>query len=124
MLRKMLKWTFGLILLVTIVAYVMFVILGGGFGIREDQPMMNNDSPLVFAHRGVSIYQVENSMEGYINSEGMGFHALEIDVRKTKDHRLVLFHDSSCKRKLGIDADITDLDYERIKDEYLINVEN
>jgi len=72
----------------------------------------------------VSIYQVENSMEGYLNSEAIGFRALEIDVRETKDHRLVLFHDKSCKRKLGIDANITDLDYESIKDMYLINVSN
>src|SRR6478752_6928823 len=116
MKRKIVKWTLGLILLLTIGAYAIFVVLGGGFGTREGDGMVDRGSPLVFAHRGVSIYEVENSMEGYINSESIGFRALEIDVRKTKDHRLVLFHDSSCKRKLGIDEDITDLDYEGIKD--------
>jgi glycerophosphoryl diester phosphodiesterase len=124
MWRKILKWTFSLILFVTIVTYAIFVVLGGGFGVREDHAIPANDNSMVFAHRGVSIYQVENSMEGYINSEALGFHALEIDVRKTKDHRLVLFHDKSCKRKLGIDEDITNLDYERVKDAYLIDVAN
>lgn len=124
MWRKILKWAFCLTLFVMIVAYATFVVVGGGFGVREDHTMLDNGDPLVFAHRGVSVYQVENSMEGYINSEAIGFHALEIDVRKTRDHRLVLFHDKSCKRKLGIDEDITDLDYERVKDEYLIDVDN
>jgi glycerophosphoryl diester phosphodiesterase len=93
MWRKILKWVLGLTLLLTIIAYAIFVILGGGFGVPNGKPGEN--LPLVFAHRGVSVYQVENSMEGYINSEAIGFHALEIDVRKTKDHRLVLFHDKS-----------------------------
>ena len=66
-------------------------------------------------------YYAENSMEGFIQCEKMGFKAIEIDIRITKDNRLMVFHDESCKRLLGIDGNISEMNAEEFQDLHLIN---
>lgn len=102
------------------IIWVMVIILGGGYGESIRQARLKRDSALVFAHRGIANYYTENSMEGFVQSEVVGFSALEVDVRKTKDHRMVIFHDKSCKRRLGIDEEITDLDFDFVRSKYLL----
>ena len=47
----------------------------------------------IWAHRGASGYEVDNTIESFEMAIGMGADGLESDVGKTKDGVIVLFHD-------------------------------
>ena len=101
-----------------IIILVIIVIVGGGFGARN-KILINNGDAIIFAHRGVTEFNVENSAEAFIKSEELGFYAIETDINITKDGKLIIFHDQTGKRLLNIDRDIKDINWEEIKDEYL-----
>lgn len=66
------------------------------------------------AHRGLHGKGApENSLKAFELAAQAGVPA-ELDVRMTKDCRLVVFHDSSLMRMCGIEADIKDFDYEQL----------
>ncbi|MBU1720243.1 MAG: glycerophosphodiester phosphodiesterase, partial [Bacteroidetes bacterium] len=115
MFTKILKWFFIGFIGLVVVAAAIFLMLGGGFGERADRFSVNKDAPIVFAHKGLANYYAESSMASIIASVNMGFTAIEVDVTVTKDHRLIVFHDDSGKRLLGIEDDITDLNFEDIQ---------
>ncbi len=61
-------------------------------------------------HRGARAYAPENTLESFKKAMEMGVDAIEFDVRKTKDDRLVVFHDADVKRTTngrGLVADLT-----------------
>jgi len=121
MIKKILKW-FVILMLVAILVPVIFItIIGGGFGERSSDFLLNEGNPTVYAHRGMTNYYAENSMESFIQCEKMGFNAIEIDIRITKDNRLMVFHDESCKRLLGIDGNISEMNAEEFQDLHLIH---
>lgn len=100
----------------------LILVLGGGFGSKTNYPVLNNGKPIVFAHRGgVKSLLVENSIEAFNRGIDLGFNGIETDLRLTKDKRLVLLHDESCLRLLGIDKDIQDLNWSEIKSSKLIH---
>ncbi len=56
-------------------------------------------APLLFAHRGGSLLAPENSMEAFRRAvELWGADILEMDVRLTRDHELVVIHDETVDR--------------------------
>lgn len=59
-----------------------------------------------FAHRGGYAYGHENTIGTIINSLENHTPAIEVDVRMTKDFKLVLFHDETIKRVLEGNRDI------------------
>ena len=52
---------------------------------------------IVFAHRGASAYETENSTHSIKKALQLGACAIEIDVQMTKDRKLVLHHDFKLK---------------------------
>lgn len=50
------------------------------------------------SHRGEIVFYPENSIEGILSAILGGADVIEIDVAQTKDHVLVLMHDSTLKR--------------------------
>ena len=66
---------------------------------------------LLFAHRAISPYFPENSLESMEYLAKQGVKGIEIDVRKTLDHQWVLFHDPDGFRMLGIDDEIQNLKF-------------
>ena len=48
--------------------------------------------PHVFAHRGASAFEKENTVEAFKRSWALGCHGNEFDVRLTKDKEMVIFH--------------------------------
>lgn len=52
----------------------------------------------VIAHRGNLYAGVENSMEAIASAEAIGEDVIEIDLRMSRDHTLVVFHDESLYR--------------------------
>jgi len=100
---------------------VAIVITGGGFSaIQTGELIKNGEEPLLLSHRGYTDSCVENSLESFMKSDSMGFNGIETDIRRTKDKKLVIFHDESCKRLLGIDSNIYEVEWKDIKDRPLL----
>ena len=70
-----------------------------------------------FAHRG--LYEPdqrvpENSLTAFRRAVEQGYGA-ELDVQRTKDGQIVVFHDDSMKRACGVDKAIRDFTYEELQ---------
>ena len=50
--------------------------------------------PQVYAHRGASLQQRENSVEAFLAAAELGADGIELDVRRTLNGQLVVHHDS------------------------------
>lgn len=68
---------------------------------------------MVVAHRGAGgefgTIAPENSLSAIRAALWLGVDGIEIDVRDTKDEKLILMHDGNIKRTTGIDADVNSL---------------
>jgi len=101
--------------------YLVLAWAGGGFHPRLDDTFAwKDDLVLLFAHRGVVLSVPENSEASLSEAQRLGFLAVEIDVRKTKDNELVLFHDKSAQRLLGLDMEFSELTLARVKGRKLL----
>ena len=56
--------------------------------------------PMVIVHRGASAMAPENSLEAYSAAMDYGADGCEVDLRRTSDGVLVLFHDDMLDRLL------------------------
>ena len=66
---------------------------------------------IVYAHRGASEYAPENTMSSFYLGLQQGANGIETDIRRTKDGVLVLFHDRTLERVVGIEGTIGDYTY-------------
>ncbi|MCH8028686.1 MAG: glycerophosphodiester phosphodiesterase [Candidatus Dadabacteria bacterium] len=57
-----------------------------------------NRSFLNIAHRGASAYEPENTVKAFQRAIEMGCDMVELDVRRSKDDRLIIMHDSTVNR--------------------------
>ncbi|UPK74468.1 hypothetical protein MU582_18830 [Nocardioidaceae bacterium SCSIO 66511] len=57
----------------------------------------------VIAHRGASAVAPENTMVSFRKAIKRGADWIEMDVQRTKDGRLVVFHDSSLRRTTNVE---------------------
>lgn len=68
----------------------------------------------VFSHRGGSLEHFENSLSAFKNSIKSKAECLELDVWKSKDGHLVVFHDKTLERVTGQKQGVFDLDFSEI----------
>lgn len=54
--------------------------------------------PIIVAHRGAPQLELENTVASFDLAAVYGADVLELDIRRTSDHQLVLFHDSTVNR--------------------------
>lgn len=66
---------------------------------------------ILFAHRGASGYEVENTLSSIKRAINMGAQAFEIDVQLTLDEKVVVYHDYSLGRIFPGKEKIMDLNY-------------
>src|SRR5213594_3795959 len=59
---------------------------------------MESFMPLVIAHRGASAYAPENTMPAFELAVQQGADMLELDVQRSADGVLVVFHDDTTER--------------------------
>jgi glycerophosphoryl diester phosphodiesterase len=76
----------------------------------QQHEYFNVQSPVVLAHRGGSA-KTENTLEAFQDSVRVGVFSIETDVRTTKDHVAVLFHDEDLVRLAGINKKISDCSF-------------
>lgn len=56
----------------------------------------------VIAHRGASYYAPESTAPAYIFARDLGVDYLELDLQRTKDGRLIAFHDDTLERTTNV----------------------
>jgi glycerophosphoryl diester phosphodiesterase len=66
--------------------------------------------PLVIAHRGASESETENSIAAYRRALADGADVLELDARLSRDGAIVVSHDPTLTRALGVPVSIADSD--------------
>jgi glycerophosphoryl diester phosphodiesterase len=69
----------------------------------------------ILAHRGASAYAPENSLEAFDLAIKMKAHGIELDIYETADKKLVIHHDNNIKRMSGIDAKISETDFDVLR---------
>ncbi len=67
--------------------------------------------PVVIVHRGASSFAPENTLEAYSAAMDQGADGCEVDVRRTKDGVLVLFHDDMLDHLTDGFGDVSELTY-------------
>ncbi|ETK34245.1 glycerophosphodiester phosphodiesterase [Microbispora sp. ATCC PTA-5024] len=55
------------------------------------------------AHRGASAYAPENTITAFRMAHDQHAHMFELDVQETKDHKLVLMHDTTLARTTNVE---------------------
>ena len=68
----------------------------------------------LFSHRGGRLEFDENTMSAFQASFDAGYRGFEIDVRLTKDGKLVLFHDNSLDRCTNATGPLENLTYQEL----------
>lgn len=87
---------------------------------------MNIKNYPFIAHRGIHIPNtnyVENSIPAFQKAIEMGF-PIELDVHITKDHKLVIIHDSNLKRITGVEKIVENCTLEELKELKLFQTNN
>ncbi|CAL8310604.1 unnamed protein product [Arctogadus glacialis] len=61
------------------------------------------------SHRGGCGERIENTMEAFTNSEGLGTELMELDCHLTADGHVIVSHDENLLRQTGHDVDVSSL---------------
>lgn len=70
---------------------------------------------LIFAHRGYSALNPENTLKAFVEAEKAGADGVELDVQMTKDGELVVIHDEKIDRTTDGTGYVKDLTYNELK---------
>lgn len=70
---------------------------------------------LLYAHRGASLRLPENTLEAFRSGLQASANALELDVRRTKDDVIIVFHDEDGVRVANQDLLVAESNYETIR---------
>ena len=70
---------------------------------------------MIFAHRGYSLEYLENTLTAFKKAFEEGADGIELDVRRSKDDELYVFHDDDMSRIFGVDKKVKDLSFEEIE---------
>ncbi len=71
---------------------------------------------LRIGHRGARAYEPENTLRSFRKAIEIGVNAVEFDVRKTKDKKLVVIHDADVTRTTNGKGLVSDLTFAEIKE--------
>jgi glycerophosphoryl diester phosphodiesterase len=64
------------------------------------------------SHRGGGGERPENTLSSFAHAVSVGSHLLELDLAKTADGCVVVFHDHTLARVAGVDKTIADFNYD------------
>lgn len=78
-------------------------------------PVLDQDGPLAFAHRGGAGDWPENTMPAFENAVALGYRFVETDVHVTADGVLLAFHDDHLDRVTDAVGEIAKLDYATVR---------
>lgn len=70
---------------------------------------------LKVGHRGARAYETENTLESFKKAIELGANAIELDVRKTKDGKLIISHDDNLNKVFGKDILVNQTTLKKLK---------
>jgi len=70
---------------------------------------------LKVGHRGARAYEIENTLESFKKAIKLGANAIELDVRQSKDRKLVVIHDDNLKKVFGKDILVSQVTLKDLK---------
>lgn len=70
---------------------------------------------LKIGHRGARAYEIENTLESFKKAIALGVNAIELDVRKSKDGKLVIIHDDKLKKVFKKDIQVNQATLKELK---------
>jgi len=79
--------------------------------------LMSDNKKYVFAHRGGSIENPENTMQAFKASNKLGA-IIETDVRCTKDGQVVVCHDADLGRITGTSQLVAETNFEDLQKQF------
>jgi glycerophosphoryl diester phosphodiesterase len=71
---------------------------------------------LIYAHRGASQTHSENTLEAFAEAVRLGVAGVELDLHATQDGVPVVIHDASLARTAGIDANVPETPFGRLRE--------
>ena len=77
-------------------------------------PPQTRPRPMIVGHRGVPTLHQENTLSGFRRAIALGVPAVELDVRLTKDRKLVVFHDSDVSRMTGRPGVVAQMSWDQV----------
>lgn len=69
---------------------------------------------VVYAHRGASAYAPENTKVAFEKAIELNANGIEIDLQRTKDGKIVIFHDNTIDNKSNGSGKISDYTYQEL----------
>ena len=72
-------------------------------------------SPLIFAHRGASLYAPENTISAFELAIQQEAHYVELDTKLSADQRVVVIHDQTVNRTTNGSGRVTHLTYKELR---------
>lgn len=81
------------------------------------QVFLHSDTNIVMiaAHRGAHLKAPENSLKSFTNAIALGIDIIELDIRCTKDNKLVIMHDRTVDRTTNGKGEVSQLTLQEIK---------
>ena len=82
----------------------------------RDSLSIKSQKPILIAHRGgvITAQSPECSIAAIRLAKQQDYAMVELDIRKSKDHLPIVFHDNDMKKACGIDKSINDLNADEI----------
>ena len=75
---------------------------------------MEKDKFVIYAHRGASAYAPENTRIAFEKAIELKANGIELDLQKTKDGKIVIFHDEYIDKKSNGTGKISDYTYNEL----------
>lgn len=75
---------------------------------------MKRNKFINYAHRGASSYAPENTKSAFRKAIELGANGIELDLQKTKDNKIVIFHDDFIDNKSNGKGKIEDYTYQEL----------
>lgn len=69
----------------------------------------------VIAHRGASAYAPENTLPAFEKAAELGADWFELDVRYSKEHEVIVFHDGTLERYTGEKRAVQTIDFDTLR---------
>ena len=76
---------------------------------RAERWKRTKGRPRVWAHRGDSAHETENTLAAFDKARAAGADGIELDVQLDRDGTVVVFHDSDLQRLVGRPGTLADL---------------
>jgi glycerophosphoryl diester phosphodiesterase len=91
----------------------------------RDPHSIKSRKPILIAHRGgvITAQGPECSIAAIRLAKQQGYAMVELDIRKSKDHVPIVFHDNDMKKACGLDKSIKDLNADEIVNIAYVNTD-